>query len=151
MSEPSSPENPLPEVSALVFDGLKPWAGPVDFAAELSFGELGSQDDEMPLPPAAQWERSLNRARGQLAYALETGLPQQLALAIEAYGKLIESNPDQIEPYLVLGYLALEQGSYADAERLLDSAIRLEPFNLHAQQLFHKIKLQASLGPENDC
>ena len=149
MSEPSSPENPLPEVSALVFDGLKPWAGPVDFAAELSFGELGSQDDEMPLPPAAQWERSLNRARGQLEYALETGLPQQLALAIEAYGKLIEADPDQTEPYLVLGYLALEQGCYADAERLLDTAIRLEPFNPQAQKLLYKTKFQASHASKN--
>lgn len=93
------------------------------------------ESDGQDLSADEQLQSLLRQAQSRLLEALTTGHPAALSAVIDDYARLISIEPEQPEPYLVLGYLSLELGQFDHAERLLESAIRLAPFNAHVQTL----------------
>lgn len=103
-------------------------------------GAASGHEEEEGGTPQERFERLQRRARTRLKEALEIGSSVMLAEVFDDYGRLLEMDPEQLEPYLVLGYLSLELGCYAHACRLLESAIRLDPFNTKAQKLLREAR-----------
>jgi tetratricopeptide (TPR) repeat protein len=97
------------------------------------------------LKPTAHVEEGQARAWRSLAHVLEATNPDQ---AIEAYRKVAELEPKNLEPYLSSGLLLEKANRFADAEQEYKRALAIDPASSDALIGIANIYMRAHRFPE---
>lgn len=86
-------------------------------------------------------EKKCLEARYFLNLFSETGKDKQLLLnALDLYVESIKIYSQQTEPYLAIGYICSVTGKLNDAQKLLNKAIEIDPFNTNARRMLNQVK-----------
>lgn len=78
-------------------------------------------------------------ARKYVIAGLKRGQNQYISKAIDIYCQAITLNPEKVEPYIAIAYIANKTGDNKYALNFIKKAIEIEPFNQEAQKLLFEI------------
>jgi tetratricopeptide (TPR) repeat protein len=92
-----------------------------------------------------------NQAIEILEYAFEDKNLPLIEKAVSLFGEAIELYSKFVEPYIALAYIFWKMGMYSEAQKFINKALELEPFNKEAQVMLKSVKddFESSLLTKN--